>query len=83
MSRFLEKAMSVVTLGNSLRSGEKQLIKNNGRTSAAVVKKQDSTAVVKKQDSSFTTTTETQNSLGEYLMQYLIDKKFYLVQLNA
>lgn len=74
MSRFLEKAMSVVTLGNSLRSGEKQLIKNNGRTSAAVVKKQDS---------SFTTTTETQNSLGEYLMQYLIDKKFYLVQLNA
>lgn len=64
MSRFLEKAMSVVTLGNSLRSGEKQLIKNNGRTSAAVVKKQDSTAVVKKQDSSFTTTTETQNSLG-------------------
>lgn len=74
MSRFLEKAMSVVTLGNSLRSGEKQPIKNNGRTSAAVVKKQDS---------SFTTTTETQNSLGEYLMQYLIDKKFYLVQLNA
>lgn len=66
--------MSVVTRGNSLRSGEKQLIKNNGRTSAAVVKKQDS---------SFTTTTGTQNSLGEYLMQYLIDKKFYLVQLNA
>lgn len=55
MSRFLEKAMSVAALGNSLRSEGKLSIKNNGRTSAAVVKKHDS---------NFKTTTETQTSSG-------------------
>lgn len=46
--------MSVVALGNSLRSGEKALNKNYSRTSAAI----------KKNISSLTTSTETQTSTG-------------------
>lgn len=53
-SRFIEKAMSVVALGNSLRSGEKAAAsnRNHSRTSAAV----------KKHNSSLTASTETQTS---------------------
>lgn len=56
LSRFLEKAMSVVALGNSLKSGEKASNKNYSRTSAAI----------KKNNSSLTTSTETQTSTGKY-----------------
>ncbi|XP_078356309.1 echinoderm microtubule-associated protein-like 2 isoform X2 [Oculina patagonica] len=52
LSRFLEKAMSVAALGNSLKSEEKASNKNYSRTSAAI----------KKHNSSLTTSTETQTS---------------------
>lgn len=52
-SRFLEKAVSVVALGNSLKSDGRMSNRNYSRTS-----------VVKKQNSSLTVSTETQTSSG-------------------
>jgi len=56
-SRFIEKAMSVVALGNSLRSEEKgaaSINRNNSRTGGAL----------KKYHSNLTASTETQTSSG-------------------
>ena len=52
-SRFLEKAVSIVALGNSLKSDGRVSNRNYSRTSA-----------VKKQNSSLTVNTETQTSSG-------------------
>ena len=69
-SRFLEKAVSIVALGNSLKSDGRMSNRNYSRTSA-----------VKKQNSSLTVSTETQTSSGTAVKLFF--KMSYAVQIKT